>query len=138
MGQMTDSLAESSTAAARVSAAREDGRLVLRIAGDWVLGNQPPPAADLEREIEKEPRPGRVEFDARELGRWDSTILTSLVELARFCQSKHIELEKGNLPKGVQRLFNLATAVPERGARAPGVRPNFLVKIGRASCRERV
>lgn len=130
MGSVRDSTAESAFAAARMSAARAGDALILNISGDWTLGSRPPSAADLEKEIDREPRPGRVEIDARELGRWDSTILTSLVELARFCQSKHIELEKGGLPEGVQRLFNLATAVPERGARAPAARPPFLALLG--------
>jgi len=113
-----------------MNAARQGDLLVVNISGDWVLGNQLPPLADLEREIEKEPHPRRVEFDARELGRWDTTILTSLVELTRFCQSKQITIEKGSLPEGVQRLINLATAVPERGVRAPAAKPNFLARLG--------
>lgn len=122
-------MAESSIAPARMSTARTGDTLILNISGDWVLGNQPPSAAELEKEIEKE-RPGRVEFDAGELGRWDSTILTSLVELTQFFKSRQINVEKGSLPEGVQRLINLATAVPERGARAPAARPPFLVLLG--------
>lgn len=130
MGNVTGSAAESAGNAARMNAARQGDLLVVNISGDWVLGNRLPPPADLEREIEKEPHPRRVEFDARELGRWDSTILTSLVELIRFSQSKQITIEKGSLPEGVQRLINLATAVPERGVRAPAAKPNFLARLG--------
>ena len=73
----------------------------------------------------------RVLFDTKELGNWDSGLLTFLTKVMACCSEKKIVLDKEGLPQGVQRLLALATAVPERkGARREAKREPFLSSVG--------
>src|SRR5262249_20390472 len=56
-----------------------DGSLLVRLAGDWQLRGQLPSTAGVEREIAA--RPPQVTFEADGLGRWDSSLVTSLTRI---------------------------------------------------------
>jgi phospholipid/cholesterol/gamma-HCH transport system permease protein len=73
----------------------------------------------------------RVAFDARELGAWDSGLLTFLIKIFETCSKAEIEVAKDGLPEGVRRLIDLATAVPERkGARKEAKKEAFFSMVG--------
>jgi phospholipid/cholesterol/gamma-HCH transport system permease protein len=70
-------------------------------------------------------------LDASGIKEWDSLFLTFLTKLQNFCSQHQIELKKEGLPSGVQRLLDLAAAVPERkGARREDTREPFLERVG--------
>ena len=117
--------------AADLSFARSgDGVLLVRLAGRWRLSLTLPSFSTAERQI-SEAKPRRLSFDVTQLGDWDSGLLTFLIDLVDFCTAQGIEVERGGLPTGVQRLLALATAVPERsGARQASVMPSWLARIG--------
>jgi phospholipid/cholesterol/gamma-HCH transport system permease protein len=63
--------------------------------------------------------------------RGDSSILTFLVEVMELCSKSGIRVSKEGLPKGVQQLMDLATAVPKKeDARKSVTHEPFLSKIG--------
>jgi phospholipid/cholesterol/gamma-HCH transport system permease protein len=93
-----------------------------------------PSADELTKEIQSAGVPFRLAFDAEGLEGWDSGLITFLLKVEAHAHESGIELDKGGLPQGVQRLLALATAVPERaGARKGGVRESFLARVGAAT-----
>ncbi len=71
-----------------------------------------------------------VRFASAELGGWDSSLLTFLVQGARYCEARVLEFDEGGLPEDVTRLLALARAVPEREPAGAEPSPSFLSRIG--------
>ncbi|TMB60490.1 MAG: ABC transporter permease [Deltaproteobacteria bacterium] len=107
-----------------------DGALIVRLAGGWRLEAGLPPLAPVEREIHA--RTTRtLAFDTRELGSWDSALVTFLAEVSALCRARGIAMDQGGLPPGVRRLLELAEAVPEAaGARRTPLRASWLAHVG--------
>ncbi|MDK2963778.1 MAG: phospholipid/cholesterol/gamma-HCH transport system permease protein, partial [Verrucomicrobiota bacterium] len=62
---------------------------------------------------------------------WDSSLLTFLMNIRGFCEQHRIELDLSGLPEGVQRLIELATAVPDRREdRQPIKQGPFVTRLG--------
>jgi phospholipid/cholesterol/gamma-HCH transport system permease protein len=108
--------------------------LVMRLSGSWTVESELPSAADLQQQLDTEPRPQRLLVDTRALTRWDSGLVTFLRTLADLCAQRQIALDRAGLPEGVRRLLDLAAAVPERqGARREAMRDPILARIGKAT-----
>lgn len=106
----------------------------LTLHGTWTLGQPLPSSSDLEKALETPPKAQRLAFDAKNLGAWDSGLLTFLVRVKDLCSRNGMTLGEEGLPEGARRLLRLATAVPERkGASRQKARPSFLVKVGTAA-----
>ncbi|HET8564515.1 MAG TPA: ABC transporter permease [Candidatus Binatia bacterium] len=108
-----------------------DATLVVRFSGRWRLRGGLPSASLVEHELEPAPKVRDIAFEARELTSWDSSVLTFLVEVSDLCRQRGIKMDRTGLPAGVQRLLQLAEAVPEkRGARKEPVEATFLERVG--------
>jgi phospholipid/cholesterol/gamma-HCH transport system permease protein len=111
-----------------------DNTLVVRIGGTWSIADGLPSADELKKQIGSKPAPVRVAFDTRELGDWDSSLLTFLAKLTDYCTQKSIFTARQGLPDGVARLLDLASAVPEKkDARKESGRTPFLSRVGEAT-----
>ena len=111
-----------------------DGSLRVRLAGNWQLRGQLPSTANVEREIAA--RPPRVIFEADALGKWDSSLVGSLVRILNACRTQQVTADRTGLPTGVQRLLALTEAVPEKkGARRETSRASLLDRIGAGTLR---
>ena len=118
-----------------ISFSREpNNTFVVRLGGRWSIADGIPSTEELQRQIGSVPSPERVAFDGRELGDWDSSLLTFLIKLNNFCREKSIRVSNQGLPEGVTRLIDLASAVPEKkDARKDSARAPFLSKVGEAT-----
>ena len=83
----------------------------LRIAGDWVQGQQAPEFSELRTQLAAG-LPGKLTMDGSNLGRWDSILMAFLLQCFNFCRDSGIEVQTDALPEGVRRLLNVATTVP--------------------------
>ena len=111
-----------------------DNTLTVRIGGNWNIADGLPSTDELKRQIVSRPAPERVAFDTRELGDWDSSLLTFLVKLTDYCRETTIQITRQGLPEGVANLLDLASAVPEKkDARKGGARSPFLARVGEAT-----
>ena len=111
-----------------------DATLEIQIAGAWRLRGGLPSAALVQRQLESAPQVRQIAFEARELTSWDSSVLTFLVELSEDCRRRGINVNRAGLPAGVQRLLNLAEAVPEKkGARQETAETPFLERLGNSA-----
>jgi phospholipid/cholesterol/gamma-HCH transport system permease protein len=108
--------------------------LLVRIAGDWKLGGTLPSADEVKDQLESVSGIRRIAFDTKGLTGWDSGLLTFLIAVINESSGKGIAIEREGLPQGVERLLNLATAVPERkGARREGKHVSFLARAGESA-----
>ncbi|MBK9388070.1 MAG: ABC transporter permease [Planctomycetes bacterium] len=120
---------EANSAPARCAFERAGDRLILRCAGSWSLHEKHPRFAELAGELES--GIARLEIEGREVERWDSSLLSFLLQLANTCRERKIELDPSGLPEGAQRLLALSLEVEERGgARRQTTRSNPLAAIG--------
>jgi len=111
-----------------------DGSLRVGLVGDWQLRGQVPSTANVEREIAA--RPQRVILEADALGKWDSSLVGSLVRILDACRAQQVTADRTGLPTGVQRLLALTEAVPEKkGARREASRAALLDRIGAGTLR---
>lgn len=111
-----------------------DATLEIQIAGAWRLRGGLPSADLVQRQLESAPQVREIAFEARELTSWDSSVLTFLVELSEDCRRRGINVNRAGLPAGVQRLLNLAEAVPEKkGARQETAETPFLERVGNSA-----
>jgi phospholipid/cholesterol/gamma-HCH transport system permease protein len=108
--------------------------LVLRLSGTWTLAGGIPRFGEAQKNIEPWIEGRKISFEAGDLTDWDSGCLTFLFQLANYGAEHEVEVDWSGLPTGVQRLTQLAIAVPERpGARRGEDREPFLSKLGKQS-----
>jgi len=101
------------------------------LAGDWRLGPDLPEPVAVQEELAARPTVRQVVLEAREVGQWDSGLLTFLMRLQDFCVRRQIRVESEGLPPGAKKLLALATAVPEKtDARHVEERTSFLANLG--------
>jgi len=113
---------------------REDDTLLVQLTGPWSLDMGLPSIENLQRELETPPPPRRVAFDSSELGSWDSALVTFLARAGELCRARGIEADRSGLPPGLNRLLELAEAVPEKkDAHTGAVRRRWLERIGALS-----
>lgn len=107
-----------------------ENTLTINVSGDWKIADALPSSDDLMKEIDAKVPPQRIIFDTRALGGWDSGLLTFLVRLKHHCSGKDTTIDFEGLPKGVQRLLDLSSVVPERKeARRDSIRVSLLTHI---------
>ena len=101
------------------------------LSGHWKLGDELPGADKVQQTLQGRPGVRNLVFDTRELARWDSGLLTFLINLGALCSRQNINLNSDGLPPGAQRLLALASAVPEKkDARQAEGRMSFLANLG--------
>jgi phospholipid/cholesterol/gamma-HCH transport system permease protein len=114
-----------------LSFARRDDALVIRLSGAWRLRHGMPSVDTVAAEfVAPGAAPQRVIFDAAALTHWDSSLVNFVKGVKELCQEQHISPDLAGLPAGLQRLVELAEAVPEIKARIKGARAGPLERLG--------
>lgn len=106
-----------------------DGSAVVVLRGDWRMRSHVPGIELVEEEVTEGRKPERLEFDAHDLGHWDSGLATFALKCREFCDSHHVAFCGETLPEGIQKLLRLARAVPETKDAAHIKSHECLVKI---------
>jgi len=108
--------------------------LIVRLAGEWRLGDGLPSLAEVERVLGDDARVRRVAFDAGGVTAWDSSLVTLITQVADLAATRRMTVDRDGLPKGLQRLLALAEAVPEtQGSRPQKERTSLLARTGTAA-----
>lgn len=124
-------LSHSPPTPARLTALRKaDGVLLVEIAGDWLDRTNLPGVAAVGQELAGSGARA-LEFDPRDLGRWDSALLVRILALQDLCTRGNVEFRASTLPEGMSQLIALSQAVPEKtdAARKP-IEPSLLQRVG--------
>ncbi len=109
---------------------KEDGVLVVEIAGDWLDRTGLPDVSAVEKELAGSRVPA-LEFDAQGLGRWDSALMVRILALNELCTKAKVEFRTKTLPDGLAKLIALSQAVPEKtDAARRDVKAPFLQRVG--------
>jgi phospholipid/cholesterol/gamma-HCH transport system permease protein len=115
---------------------RRDDTLEAAIAGDWVLGAEPPPLEPVLAQLGDGGGIKRLAFSTEALGRWDSLLMTELIRLVDYGAKRGIQVDTATLPAGIQGLLTLVYSVPERaGARRQTARTPWLAEFGNSALR---
>jgi phospholipid/cholesterol/gamma-HCH transport system permease protein len=93
------------------------GDTVLSLQGDWVQGLAATDFAPLRDKL-MTLAPRQLVLDGSELGRWDSVLMALLLQLHDYCRDQGIDYRSRAMPASVDRLLEVATAVPAREAQA--------------------
>jgi len=127
-----DATAEKGAAPCRMEFSRPaDDTFLVKLSGNWELGNDLPPAAEVQKQIEAETAIQRIAFHTNEITSWDSSLVIFLKKIVGQCAQQGIQVDEAGLPEGVQRLLELASAVPEKkDARKEAARQPFLAMVG--------
>ena len=108
-----------------------DGVLIIRLSGNWQIGEDLSSPNEVKTKLESETDIQRVAFDTKELTQWDSSLPILLLKIKNLCSEKKIYIDSGGLPRGAKRLIELATAVPiEKDAKSVGEDKTFLSLVG--------
>jgi phospholipid/cholesterol/gamma-HCH transport system permease protein len=106
-------------------------KLQISLAGSWQVRHTLPAATQLETELKNHPDLRQISFDSSAMTGWDSALLTFLLRLMAIASENNLTIDQSGLPDGVQRLLQLAAAVPERkGARRESSKVRFLARVG--------
>jgi len=109
---------------------REDDHLTIDLVGDWDLEHPLPRFQTLIDGIPHEPSIKGIDFDSSRLGRWDSSLLTFLLQTMTHCGTQEIEFRDANLPPEISQLLRLAAEVPERTIEPDAAPEGFLARVG--------
>jgi phospholipid/cholesterol/gamma-HCH transport system permease protein len=109
--------------------------LLIRLSGCWTLAEGVPSTENVRSEFGQAPPPRRVRFDTRAIAGWDSALPTYLRGLLDWLASRGVEVDRSGLPEGVQRLLDLASAVPEAEIDAEVTGGFWPTRLGRAAIR---
>ncbi|WP_305045515.1 MlaE family ABC transporter permease [Geoalkalibacter sp.] len=114
---------------AQLSWRREDDLLIIALSGTWTTDQALPSLQTLSEALAQAPR--EVVLRAEELGAWDSRLPVFVRRIAAACAAQGVSCRREGLPRGVQRLLELAEAVPERaGTRRDEQRASLLHELG--------
>lgn len=108
------------------------GAVRIVLTGEWRLGAPLPDIAPLTARL-ADGSGGRLSFDASQLGRWDTGLLTTLNRVLEAARVSRFTVDESGLPEGIRRLLRLAAAVPERAARQSRESSGFLPRVGVAT-----
>ncbi len=116
---------------ARLTARRkEDSVLLVQIAGDWLDRTGLPDLSAVEQELAGDELKA-LEFEAKDLGRWDSALMVRILAVHDLCAKAKVEFRAQTLPAGLAKLIALSQAVPEKAdAARKEVTPSYLQRVG--------
>ena len=111
-----------------------EGKLLVTLSGSWQVTWDLPSPMQAQNDIDSFPETTGVAFDTEKLEIWDSSLLTFLQVVIGHCTMRGIAVHREGLPNGVNRLLDLAGAVPEqKGASKETRRSSFLDQAGEAA-----
>lgn len=106
---------------------------VVRLAGSWRLRDHLPRAAEILKTPGSAPGVHRLTFETSQLGAWDTGLLTFIRHLIDESGRAGIEVDHTGLPRDVERLLALASAVPTRVMAPEPARLPWLGRAGTAA-----
>lgn len=114
----------------QVTTRQENDALVVEVAGDWELRSPLPHFEDQVAGRNGEVR--SVRFDVEQLGTWDSSLLTFLLEGVRYCETHDLEFQEESLPDDVASLLALSQAAPRQEVPQEEGPPSWVARFGKS------
>ncbi len=83
----------------------------LHFSGDWVQGQDCADFSELQSQL-RITHPKHLDIHGGDLGEWDSLLMAFLLNCYNHCRAEGIEFAIRDMPEAVDRLLEVATAVP--------------------------
>jgi phospholipid/cholesterol/gamma-HCH transport system permease protein len=109
---------------------QEDQTLVADLAGDWEMEGPTPRFDTLIDAVPAGVAVEAIAFEASELGEWDSSLLTFLLQGMTYCEEHALEFRDDGLPDSISRLLTLARVVPEVDMERDAPKASLVDRIG--------
>ena len=109
---------------------QSDGVLAVAISGDWKIGR---PTPRFHRLVDDLPIVGTLQsigIETTELGSWDSSLLTFLLQVVEHCEAHDITFQSESLPDEIAGLLELARAVPEQEIDREEKKTSIVTRLG--------
>jgi phospholipid/cholesterol/gamma-HCH transport system permease protein len=135
---MTEALhrQDNDKSAARLVIRTEDQTfLVVELAGDWLTRAGLPPLDPLKREIDANHSLKSIEFDTRQLGRWDSGLIIFVLKCDELAREHKLQLRMETLPPGVSKLLQISQPAAEPPAARDSKPQPLLPRVGNSGLR---
>ena len=87
-----------------LDATAENDTLVVSLRGDWDIRTRPPGFEFLMKAIPRGYQPARIRFEPAELGTYDSSLISLLLQIHRQCEDSGCQFERDSLPAGGREL----------------------------------
>ncbi|MFO1152322.1 MAG: ABC transporter permease [Rhodospirillales bacterium] len=107
----------------------DDATATIALGGRWSVHAPLPAINEVTASMDAAPAVRRITFDAKDLGDWDSGLLTFVLGLIRHAKAKNVSIDRSGLPPGLLGLIDLATAVPPREGKAEERRRRSLARM---------
>jgi phospholipid/cholesterol/gamma-HCH transport system permease protein len=114
----------------QVAIRQQDETLIAGLSGDWELEQPVPRFAESVGAREAGVRVHAIAFDTAELGAWDSSLLTFLLQGMRYCEAHGLEFRDEGLPENIAGLLGLVRAVPEKQIEVEQAEASFAARLG--------
>jgi len=85
--------------------------LRIKLSGDWKIATDLPGIEKVAAQLSSHKDISQITFDLSQMTKWDSGLISFLLELIKECQAKKIQVVREGLPQGVERLLALAFKV---------------------------
>ena len=118
------------TAAARVVIRQQGHTVTVGLSGDWALEQPIPRFAPSIETGAGEGVARAFVFDASALGKWDSSLLTFLVQGITYGEANGVTCDIAGLPPNITRLLELARAVPDQEVAREKSAASFVSRLG--------
>lgn len=103
--------------------------LRLRLSGEWLLHAGIPSESGVFSQLTQHKEITQVIFDASEIRKWDSGLVSFLLSLIRECGRRGIRVERKDLPQGIDKLLVLALKANEKNIPRKAEGGNFLERV---------
>jgi phospholipid/cholesterol/gamma-HCH transport system permease protein len=113
----------------------DEKTLLVRLSGTWTLSDGVPSPDEILAQIGDRSELRHLAFDSGDIGEWDNGLLIFLRKVAAACGQSDVELDAAGLPRGVQGLLELATAVPAADTAHDPLETSLLNLVGDVSLR---
>jgi phospholipid/cholesterol/gamma-HCH transport system permease protein len=114
----------------------ETGKLVIVASGDWKTSEAFPDVGDVSKKLEEDKSIRVISFDTSQVIAWSSGLIGLIMQCRELALQHHAEFDQKSLPTAVQRLIELALAVPEKkDARALQPKQSLFDRVGHSALR---
>jgi len=102
----------------------------VRLAGDWIISAGLPSIDVITPQISADKNIRQIKFDFSQMAKWDSGMVSFLLEFIRESEGKKIQVIHQGIPEGAEKLLGLAFKVRGRPVIRTVPRQSFLVAVG--------
>ncbi len=114
----------------QIETRHKESTLIVALVGDWALQSPLLRFAPLFYELEQGEEVRVIAFDVERLGKWDSSLLTFLLDCQQFCEANTVLFKKESLPENIAGLIDLSQVVPEKEVEKEAAGVGFLAQLG--------